>query len=474
MKYFKYNDRGDDHSEAIELFKMYVYNNHCTCPSSCYTSSVSPSLFKSTTNCNLITLPNVPEDHDRSNNEILNMFVGYLGLVKKIGSLYYLSSNEKMTWANIKKIDADSTKILFWLFRKAIIDNLIKAILKGMYTENSGTNIAVYTVGSVKLSSDYDITLYGDTRDIASFIQLFTKKFKNMFNQNTDIIFDTNIYGTSFINFDPVPDSDYTSHVCTTNKFNYIKSQSTKNIDSQLMWAVLHYYTVLSHTFHTTIDAIWNDIIDSVEVKDHLVACMYTFEYLQNQDLTYQDVILQGNKFMNQLDSISMANYFAKEAYFSRGAFLDIVVNDQICKRQSVVQVSHHDLIQSVIENLCFFLIHHSEKYLYRVTRALRELDAETMTNYTTQYLHAITQAYTDLQSQSQSPKQSRGGTILQKTIEITGLVTNLINVILVDYLTLSNFNRPINITFYNSFVKQKAIIFKDTRVRSESVAKRE
>jgi hypothetical protein len=75
---------------------------------------------------------------------------------------------------------------------------------------------------------------------------------------------------------------------------------------------------------------------------------------------------------------ISFVNYNGSETYFTRGAFLQVVVNDQMCKdkdESKKIILGDDDYIDSFIENMSELMIHyHKPKYIDRAKRALLRL----------------------------------------------------------------------------------------------------
>lgn len=75
---------------------------------------------------------------------------------------------------------------------------------------------------------------------------------------------------------------------------------------------------------------------------------------------------------------ISFVNYNGSETYFTRGAFLHVVINEQMCKdadESLKIKLNDDDYIDSFIENISELMMHyHKTKYLDRAKRALTRL----------------------------------------------------------------------------------------------------
>jgi hypothetical protein len=197
----------------------------------------------------------------RENNKILNKHLETfldLSLIYRHGNSFYMHNGEKLTWSNIKAEHQENknncfckpiatlteqlvkmfhiihtsstpqhenacntcskmnnmtendahrfTQALFWYFRKSIVDNLIQyvstassehfALEKGAYG-GIPPSCRAMSVGSTNLSSDYDITLYGSC--VTHVLRTFHSEFQRVFGDTSATVFDTNVYGSSFI-----------------------------------------------------------------------------------------------------------------------------------------------------------------------------------------------------------------------------------------------------------------------------------
>lgn len=96
-------------------------------------------------------------------------------------------------WSDYTEQDLhDFTCVLFWYFRKAIVDTLMMQIS----SENPQMYCKALSVGSTKLDSDYDITVQGDC--VNNMISKFQNYFVAIFGAESGDVFDTNLYGSSF------------------------------------------------------------------------------------------------------------------------------------------------------------------------------------------------------------------------------------------------------------------------------------
>ena len=73
-------------------------------------------------------------------------------------------------------------------------------------------------------------------------------------------------------------------------------------------------------------------------------------------------------------DYISIINFYGTETYFTRGAFIDIVINKQMCNNDNFVplELTQIDYITSILENAGFFFTHSNKlKYINSVYNTL-------------------------------------------------------------------------------------------------------
>lgn len=372
-------------------FKQCIYDYFCQCYTQCIDlESDFPSKQAVCTEIVADTDIAEPSYYDDLIQKCLDFFIERK-LLYKSGVIYYIILKDKskirMTWDNIKTLhDIESMK-MFWLLRKIIVDSILKKILKKM-SKKKTLDIRVYSVGSIKLTSDYDITLYGGNFEKIKIIKLFQKYFKVLFSDDSSVVFDTNVYGKAYITFNKNEYSKYNVKArCGGQIFYYL--QQNPSPESQLMWGIIKYLRDFKDAFG---DSMFNDLMIFMNAKlpnfTILEQANLTRRYLANkdpQDTNYisvmrtEDDFVKNYRYENMLlglhDFISIVNFYGVETYFTRGAFLDTVVNSQMCGNQKMVELTEVDNITSILENIGFFFIHSNKtKYLVRVTQTLNKL----------------------------------------------------------------------------------------------------
>jgi hypothetical protein len=439
-----------------ENFKQFVLNNICQCESNCEkaTGNIKGAAKENKDiNCSQINVQeNLPTYYKNKNVTKLNLegidenrliilsdyyrylyenaiqvFVDNDILIKKRTDtkFYILKNNEKrkLTWENIKSHESLETRQLLWLFRKLIVDTLIKYII----TKYNLTDLIIYSVGSNDLTSDYDITLYGSNTSKVNMIKQFDSLFNHIFGNKSSLVFDTNIYGKAYIEFkNPNNTFLFTQKTCGKENFYYLNDNIIQRFEySTIIWALIKFFREIREAFgediynkiyifmrnkqekkqntnvKTTIYQIVNDTLlylrnqDETKVKYELIIEneeLYKNQYInyyKNQYKEYHMLAYGKKEFENQQylpftnddkihfenDNISLINFFGEETYFTRGAFLDTVVNSQICSNKNIIKLNEKDYITSIIENASFFFIHNNKtKYLQRVIKSFKIL----------------------------------------------------------------------------------------------------
>ena len=240
-KYNQFYNNNDD-------FKKFVYNSVCQCFSQC-NKIISISYKTDESNCTLIHANILDENHYVNFiNDALNYMISKSILIK-IESKYYINITEeeekipiKLTWNNVKTLDESalvSRRIsnedlmqTLWAFRKLVVDSILNIIT----IKNKISDMKIFSVGSSNISSDYDITLYGNTVDKVDIITCFQEYFKSIFGEDSAIVFDTNIYGKAYIEY-KINKNDV--NLYDKVKDMYIVKNDTKT--DQLIWCLVKY-----------------------------------------------------------------------------------------------------------------------------------------------------------------------------------------------------------------------------------------
>jgi hypothetical protein len=414
-----------------DTFKIYIYTNYCQCISQCLNMDkyMNPQSIKPQPICSKIMITNDNKESSYDNDILfaLNYLIKNNILIRS-GKKFYIKSNNnlnlKLRWENIKlsenfnNSDKNETQELLWLLRKLVVDALLKKILL-KYSKPGEAFCDIYSVGSTNVTSDYDVSLYGNDDNKVIIINEFQKLFKKYFTEDSSIVFDTNIYGKSYIYYGEnskfSPDIIVESNNTTPNfyymKFN-IENKDNINLNpkSQLMWGIIKFLKDLSEGFD---EKIYNEYTQWLQEKlDFYIfdQATYTLKFLLNQDeeqinessimskakqigsiyntniiKSYKDnnidkeSINQNIDILIEHDIIALVSFYGLETYYTRGAFLDIVVNQQMLSKQTeyIIQLSDIEYITSILENAGFYLVHNTKsKYIIRVVKTLKKLNS--------------------------------------------------------------------------------------------------
>lgn len=321
------------------------------------------------------------------------------------GKYYLLNSYKRFSWKNIQHLNNNDdakyltentktyrsiclffggddfvlyVKCILWFLRKIIVDSIVSNVI------NNADTIAI-SVGSTKIDSDYDVTLYGKYVNIYKVIHRFNKKFQMIFNETSDIVFDTNVYGASFIKLNSNHSSS-TKKTCGDKEFEYIPLSSDNEKIAQHVWAFVKLLTRLEDILKHN-DILYDLLKSSINVSSAYGSLLsaaeeFTNKYDPSPDY-YDKVVLLLKDKDNSEENISFNNYISfvnyngSETYFTRGAFLDIVVNQQMCGKEShdKILLSTHDYFDSFIENVADLMYHyHKDKYTIRAQTALTRI----------------------------------------------------------------------------------------------------
>lgn len=317
-----------------------------------------------------------------------------------------INSSPEFNWHNYKEHFDDSQKAIVYAFRTELVDDLIKFIFDN-YPQCSGSTCKSIPSGSTgpeaTLNSDYDLTLSGNYK-ISSIIQMFNSIFEHEFRSTSAEIFDTNLYGYSFLIskagvksnplWTPVLEPKSSIGSVLGSKPNDLQGLiiKEKNISTeQDKWAYLRiksFYekeksntdlaAVLTGVAHSAHDGFFfSNNINTMKEKDKQT------NYL-NQMISFETQMATPQTKEKMINTLSNMNYFGDETYFTQGAFVHVVglmyfKTENETNKKSLFSKNYY-LIHSMAENFAYFIhafySHHNDiiyaiKYFYRFINAL-------------------------------------------------------------------------------------------------------
>lgn len=434
----------------LNTFFSYVFNDCCSCSTKeCFISgidNVSPKFYNKYIYTNTLAVPNTLDRKlssstckinvikdvnttffkNKSFMFIVNYFIEkftHFNLISKKNNKYFLLGGiKRLSWKNIKNIDIHHVKTyfknntdncidiynlfndindvndfnnddfinlvmyikyIFWYFRKIIIDSLVSGALQS-------TDVVSISVGSTKLDSDYDITLYGKYKEILKIINTFNINFEELFFYNSDTIFDTNLYGVSFITSD-FTNSEVDDYSCGDSKFSLIEKPNTDYYPiTQNIWAFVKTFMKL-HKLQNEDENLYSvykdtlyDSKNQTYIKILKKAEQFVDLFDSNPEIYYKIVKLLelNNNNEHIMNYISYVNYNGNETYLTRGAFLDVVVNTQMCSKD-YISLTHSEYFDSFVENITDLMSHYKkDKYTTRVKNTLKKLEIDNVKIY--------------------------------------------------------------------------------------------
>ena len=302
------------------------------------------------------------------------------------------SINIPFTWSNYKKL-SDNDKKQINLSRKNIIDSLIKFILFKYSPCNDLNNEIICnfvpsgsTGADGTLNSDYDLTLNGNYK-ISEIIQMFNSIFEKEFGETSAVIFDTNLYGYSFI----IPLNAVINNKKIWTPITPTQTQSElltiTNISIQQdKWSYLRIKSFLNNQITNILSLDNNDYneyftqhdLNNMSIKKkqiNYIQYMSQFEklmYYNNDRNLYNN---NDNIKNTIIETLSNMNYYGDETYFTQGAFMHVVglmyFKNKTDEDKKQLFKKKYYLIHSMIENMAYF-IHAYYEHHYNIIYAIK------------------------------------------------------------------------------------------------------
>lgn len=358
----------------------------------------------------------------------------------------YIRGNTKLHWEDVKAdasglsharrrtvIENDSGKqflLDFGSFRNLYVNTLLAEVASSLGCVRKCVALAV---GSVNPTSDYDITLTGPKSN--KIVEEFNDRFREKWGVESGVIFDTNLYGASFLipqsvpNFDYflkkdmkeiakrqtlpeklVAPSDFVFYVNMNedpkdirwqrfwawNKFQFWKAQVFRKSDPKRSPFLNLSSGIIFPTFKTDFElsqSMFNELTRSIDVND-LSAMNSQYEKELNKlskmrlefDIadSIEEVKQKGRELKNQ---ISRANFYGNETYLTQGAF-----NHVVGKMQSGfinLPIERHEYVDSFIEN--------SSELVKEYSIHLNDVNADRTVTESSKYMIRASQAALEL-----------------------------------------------------------------------------
>lgn len=247
-------------------------------------------------------------------------------------------------------------------FRKLVVDALLEKIIKDLDCVES---CIFKSVGSVTPYSDYDVSVSG--RYATEIVERFNQIFRKTFGNESAIIFDTNIYGASFVEESWSNNFHIFTKLEDNKKYKYVSDSGKEDVISQRKWALIKLYENLSSSEKLQLGdkfkmiqkrflylkSIVSDRDDIQKMNETYVKMLKRFKQYKEKML-YEKVSQNDREKLQSLkmhykDSLSLANYFGNEMYYTQGAFMHVVANIQ---SKIGIPLTKNEYMDSFIENM--------------------------------------------------------------------------------------------------------------------------
>jgi len=307
----------------------------------------------------------------------------------------FLFNNKPLLWKNIKEYGLTKNLELlraYGNFRKHIVDH----ILETLKLYNNCNKCTRLDAGSVTVTSDYDIAIFGEKREDIT-VQ-FNEIFETIFHDESGNILDTNIYGIAGLlytedekDIKKLNQSFFkTVQKCTMTPFSYlnIPPNTIQDINNQHTWAFVKLIRYLKEQDFDYIERNMTKmslIIDIENAKllfrknnQELKKYPDTHSELEKYNKLYDEKLeelklkreslekyiddksketlekdqIYLDKKINFKNFISETNYFGSETYYTQGAYLHVVGILQIGLDNLRDTISRDELLDSFIENM--------------------------------------------------------------------------------------------------------------------------
>ena len=292
--------------------------------------------------------------------------------------------DEPAKWMTLRHRGSKSELVAYGKFRKKVVNSIVEEAIR-----LKCPTCTYESVGSESPSSDYDITV--STGKASRVIKYFNNTFTQLFGMDSGTMFDTNVYGVSFMK---KPTDEYKSYeingvvMSVVNIGNNEKELQRKDMIKQHAWALVKFMMYDKHPglfeFHD-LSTEWKESLG--RAQRHLQKKPDETKYAKRvKEAERMEKIMKKNfkhaaYRVRYKDRVSAANYNASETYLTQGAFIDVVINQQMGGN---VKMTKSEYVDSAIENL---------GYMKHVIHSMRDSDIVDMTvacsKYWSRYLSA-------------------------------------------------------------------------------------
>lgn len=289
--------------------------------------------------------------------------------------------------AAVKKNQKDFQSLrIFNAFRKKTVDFLVKEAI-GSVCINDDHPCVASSFGSNSCTSDYDISISGRGKERV--VKNFNRWFRRLFGMESAVMFDTNVYGISFLDhghkdlYNLVP---YGNSVLKYVKVGKGPENRVRDVEFQRRWALVKLlrYDSSLRTTHRILRNIVNLRHRPRQLSYDILSAMDLFDDLSSDDKhndietsnrEYERLLECSDKIRREMesnprdmrmrtrykDSVSLAQFYGSETYYTQGALFHVLGKIQM--KVTNLQVTDEEYMDSFIENIAdvFKVINHRE-----------------------------------------------------------------------------------------------------------------
>ncbi len=218
----------------------------------------------------------------------------------------------------------------YYAFRKKLVDALLEHVMRDI-VKCPDKECTFKSVGSTTLFSDYDVSVLGPKS--AEIVDVFNREFRLLFNgRESATVFDTNVYGGSWLDMNG----------------KQIVAPQHVNARSQRVWAFIKVDLFVTSEERFKLSNLLSQAIAKRKKLD--VGINRQNLTAMNKAYVKELYNVQHANAATMEEKMSRANYYGAETYFTQGAFLHVVGEIQMKRRDLTITLDQY--MDSFVENI--------------------------------------------------------------------------------------------------------------------------
>lgn len=282
-----------------------------------------------------------------------------------------LFDDKPAQWTDVLATGDEPLIRAYGRFRKFAVDHMLKKITRSVGCDRN----CFRSVGSTKIDSDYDVTV--TTNQNSEVVRIFNTTFRNEFGDNSDNVFDTNVYGAAFLT-EHHDVYDYITIQGVAHRFVTVSGAEGRiDVRNQHFWALAQVALADPSLKLNGLDnywaTLWSQAVEFVRNnRPHLAGYEKALKNIEQCRHAMEKKPDDMNLRVLYKDSIARANFYGVGTYFTQGTFVDVVINQQMGGK---VHLTPDEYLDSAIENIGEMMRGHKVmKYRTRAYKALSHI----------------------------------------------------------------------------------------------------